>query len=334
MTSPCIAVIGCGKQGEKHLQALTELSVPVWCADVDTDLAMNVATRFGAQCAKNIGTLLDDPTVAGLVISTPPNSHFALMERALKQGKHVFCEKPLTATVAEAQALARIEAETDCFVMSGFIYRFVPAFERLRELVSENVVGAPTHALLRIGGRGEHRVWKHMQAEGGGAVNEMLVHMLDLALWLFGPLHDLRVLASELLMPERDINGNVVRVDASDFVLVSARTTTGAPITFSADMVTPAFTQFLDAQFDNASVMASIQPSISNQLFLKEARGGLSAGAQVLTEGQTDLIQREMAAFINVVETATPPDRNRISDSIEVMRMVSAIQEQVAHNDR
>lgn len=331
MTSRSIAVVGCGKQGEKHLQALTNLAVPVWCADKNQELEKHVAGQFGAQTA-DIESILADPTVGGLVISTPTQTHFALMEQALRQGKHVFCEKPLTATLAEAQTLERIEAETNFYVMSGFIYRFVPAFERLRQLAMENVLGCPSHALLRIGGRGEHRVWKHRRADGGGVVNEMLVHMLDLALWLFGPLHDPRVLASELLMPQRLIEGEQVQVDADDFILVSARTATGAPITFAADMVTPAFTQFLDAQYDNASVMASIQPNIADQLFLKEPRGGLPEGAQTLAEGRADLYHRQMSAFTLLVETATPPDRNRVSDSVEVMHLIAAIHEQVDKN--
>lgn len=331
MTDRGIAVVGCGKQGEKHLRALAKLAAPIWCTDVDKKLEKCVANRLDAQPA-TIETILADPMVGGLVISTPTQTHFALMEQALKQGKHVFCEKPLTATLAEARALERIETETSCYVMSGFIYRFVPAFERLRELTIENVLGSPSHVLLRIGGRGEHRIWKHQNAQGGGVVNEMLVHMLDLALWLFGPLHDPQVLASDLLMPQRLIEGEEVQVDADDFVLVSARTETGAPITFAADMVTPAFTQFLDAQYDNASVMASIQPGIADQLFLKEARGGLPEGAQSLAEGRADLYHRQMAAFTHVVETATPPDRNRVSDSVEIMRLMTTIQEQVGKN--
>lgn len=324
-----IGIIGCGKQGERHAVALSAGGAGLVCADFDREAASALAGRCGGRTAPVEG-ILADPDIGGVVIATPTPSHFDLISASLRAGKHVLSEKPLARSLAEAEALARLEAEHGRHVSVGFVYRYVPAFERLAELARQRALGPLVHAVLRIGGRGDHRAWKHRRAEGGGALHEMAVHMLDLGLWLFGPLRRPVVVAAAQLLPRRTIAGHTVAADADDYLVVRCETEGGAPVLVLADMVTPGFTQYLDVQYENASAMASIVSSIPSRVFLKEPRAGMAAGELSLGVGGGDLYRRQADAFIEVVTTGRAAGRSGIPESIAVAGLVDAISAQVS----
>ena len=107
-------------------------------------------------------------------------------------------------------------------------------------------LGRVLTANFRIGGRGSHQVWKHRKETDGGAINEMMVHMIDLAIWYFGPVKEAKVVDSHLMMPERVIGGETVTVDAEDYVLALFEMESGVRVTIQADLVTPSFNQFVE----------------------------------------------------------------------------------------
>lgn len=328
MIKRTIGILGCGKQGEKHAKAFLALGHDVVLTDADMSAANRLGESLGCD-ARGIDTVMFDGLIDGVVVAAPTLLHFDLISIALRAGKHVLCEKPLAASLAEAELLAQLEEETGRHVMVGFIYRFVPAFARLAGLTRDGTLGAPVHAYLRIGGRGDHRAWKHRRGEGGGVLNEMAVHMLDVALWLFGPLRRPEVLAAAQLSPRRSIGGESIAADAEDYLLVRAETDSGAPVVLLADMLTPAFVQYIDAQYENASAFASIDPQFPSRLFLKEGRGALAGGAHALAEGGADLYRSQADAFLTMIGSEEPPAQNTIADSIAVAKLVDEIAAQI-----
>ena len=96
------------------------------------------------------------------------------------------------------------------------------------------MIGKISMVLMRIGGRGSAALWKHRRAEGGGAINEMMVHMLDLAVWYFGPIERAELMMENIFRPQRVISGKMENVDAEDFVLARFCTRTGIPVLISS----------------------------------------------------------------------------------------------------
>jgi myo-inositol 2-dehydrogenase / D-chiro-inositol 1-dehydrogenase len=322
-----VGIVGCGKQSEKHARALKAASaVEITATDLDRPLAEAFCRREGARLASSAQALIADPALDAVLICTPTPSHMELVADSLRQGKHVFCEKPLCQTVAEAETLLAIEASSGRFGMVGYLYRFVPAFEALRRWFQpgaeggEAVMGRLVHAFLRIGGRGSHRPWKHQRSQSGGAVSEMLVHMVDLMHWLFGPASHARLLSHQLLRDTRAIGGRAFAVDAEDYVLLECRLERGGTALLLADMVTPSFQQYLEAQATNGSFFGSIRPDMPTEVFLNTARGELKAGSNRLASSSDDLYRRQMECFLACVESGRPPDRNRFEDSLTVNR--------------
>ena len=328
-----IGLIGCGKQSEKHISSLKKLNIAeIVVADINAGLAESLAAKQNVTWKKESESVICDADVQAILICTPTLTHAELIRKSLDQGKNVFCEKPLCSDLAEARALQKAEETTGKSVTVGYVYRYVPIFEEGFRLLSQCringgsiVLGKPLTAYFRLGGRGSHQIWKHRRNQGGGAVNEMLVHMIDLANWYFGPLTDIEVISQSQKRKERVIKGRVEAVDAEDYVMIRCMGELGIEIVCQADLITPAFTQYAEIQCENGTFMGSIQPEMPSFVFVSEGRGGYDSGRTDLKFGRRSVLDIQMTSFIQNVLNEKRPDRNQIADSIEIMKIVETI---------
>jgi len=90
---------------------------------------------------QDYGAMIGDPHVDLVAIATPVSSHYSLAERALRAGKHVLVEKPLTASVAEAEALVKLAASVDRKLFVDHTFVFTPAVCKMRELAENGSMG-------------------------------------------------------------------------------------------------------------------------------------------------------------------------------------------------
>ncbi|GAA1942934.1 Gfo/Idh/MocA family oxidoreductase [Microbacterium deminutum] len=130
---------------------------------------------FTALCA--------DMTVDAIYIATPHGTHFRYASEALRAGKHVLCEKPLTMTAAEARELKSLSVEQDVFLMEAMWMKFAPSMRRALELVESGAIGTPMFVQAGLGypvpGDGPERFW--VAELGGGALFDMGVYTIALA---------------------------------------------------------------------------------------------------------------------------------------------------------
>ena len=85
--------------------------------------------------------MLCDPAVEAVVIATPPETHHAIVKRALQAGKHVLVEKPLATRLSDAQELAELARESGLVLMPGHTFIYSPAVNAVRDLIQRGVVG-------------------------------------------------------------------------------------------------------------------------------------------------------------------------------------------------
>ncbi len=325
-----IALIGCGKQAPKHIAGLRAAGASdILLYDLDAARAAALAEKEKLAHTADLDALFADPAVAIVDIATPTPSHAPLIGRAIEAGKHFFCEKPLCASLAEAQHIQAAANARGVIGMVGYIYRFAPVFEAGFKLTpaAGAPLGKPVTAHFRIGGRGEHEVWKHTRATGGGAANEMLVHMLDLAIWYFGAVRGVEVIANDLLRPVRTIGGKQVEVDAQDFVLVKLDMEHCGSVYVQADLVTPAFNQYTEIQYERGGFMGSIQGDVSSYVFATAAGGDFPAGRTALDNGDGNLFKHQMGALLAHVRRGEQPPRNSIDDSVKLMEAMNMLQQ-------
>jgi len=322
-----VGVIGCGKIAEKHLNAYRKLKgVRVTVTDI-VPKGQVVARRYGVGWHPDPDGLIADAGVDAVDVCIPTPAHAETILKALDAGKPVFCEKPLARNLEEARAIARKAEETGRIVMVGYLYRFHPAFQFAREVLQEEVLGRPYFALFRLGGRGSHKAWKHKRETGGGAGNEMLVHMLDLALWYFGPPRRVRLLELDTVLKEREIEGKVVQVDAEDLIVLQLETEGGVKILCESDLLTPSYMNYMEVQGTNGSLWTSILEHFPTLLYLKEPRGVYDRGQNVFEFPRVDLFERELEHFVRCVRDGTPPELNSLDDSLRLMEILERVRE-------
>jgi predicted dehydrogenase len=325
-----IGVIGCGKIAEKHLDAYRQLDdVEVTVTDI-VDRGRTVAERYdvGWHPVPEEITRSDEFDAIDVCVPTPLHAEYISM--ALEGGKHVFVEKPLASSLEQARSIADQAADTDQIVMAGYLYRHHPAMEFARDVIRTGVIGDPYLAMFRIGGRGSHKAWKHRVETGGGAANEMLVHMLDLALWYFGDQVAATNLRSDVLLPTREIEGELVEVDAEDFMLLSLEMASGTQVFCQSDLVTPGYMNHIEVQGTNGSLMTSILDYMPKSVYCKEPAGKYDRGHTFVEFPQTNLFERELGHFLDCIRGRERSDIHSVEDSVRLMELIESAEPSVA----
>src|SRR5215216_6263195 len=139
-----IGVVGLGYWGPnlaRNFDALPNARL-TWVCDGVGDQLESVAARFpGVQATRSLDELLADPDLHAVAIATPVPTHAALSIRALEAGKHVFVEKPLAQSVAQAEQVVAAAHEHRRTLMVGHLLEYHPGVERLKELVDAGDLG-------------------------------------------------------------------------------------------------------------------------------------------------------------------------------------------------
>jgi predicted dehydrogenase len=157
-----------------------------------------------------------DPSVVVFDNAGPNAAHLEPSLAALRNGKHVVCEKPLGRTADEARRLWLAAERSGVVHMCGFNLRFIPAVRLARELLEAGELGEPTHFRARFLASSalradQRRTWRFQRStSGSGAVADLGSHIVDLARYLVGELEAVSA-ATATYVPERD--GQRVDVD-------------------------------------------------------------------------------------------------------------------------
>ncbi|MGE5603379.1 MAG: Gfo/Idh/MocA family protein, partial [Nitrososphaerales archaeon] len=138
---PPVAVIGCGYWGKNLVRNFKELGSLALVADV-TEGGRQTAAGLapGVPVVERLESALASG-VAGVVISTPAETHFELVRDALAAGKDVFVEKPLALHPGEGAELLRLAEAKGRVLMVGHVLEYHPAIVRLHELVRAGELG-------------------------------------------------------------------------------------------------------------------------------------------------------------------------------------------------
>lgn len=137
-----VAVVGCGYWGSKHVRVLSTLPEVARVIVVDPNPKIRdaiVAAFPGVEGASELGNVLSQ--VQAVIVATPPKNHAEVALLALRAGKHVLIEKPLTTTLAEARTLVAAALEQGTVLMAGHTFEFNPAVRELRRRMDEGELG-------------------------------------------------------------------------------------------------------------------------------------------------------------------------------------------------
>ncbi len=139
-----IGVIGCGYWGPNLLRnfAENEAAQLRWICDLDEARLAAMGRRYPmAQTTSDYRRLVNDPELHAVAVVTPVATHFPLAKELLSAGKHVLVEKPLTATVGEAEELIELAQANNCTLMVDHTFVYTGAVRKMKEIVTNGELG-------------------------------------------------------------------------------------------------------------------------------------------------------------------------------------------------
>lgn len=144
-----IAIIGCGKIADQHVQAIRRVRDCEIVAVCDREelMAAQLAERFNvAGVFSDVQKMVKAAIPDVVHITTPPQSHFSLGKQCLEGGCHVYLEKPFTVTASEAEELIRLAEGCGLKLTAGHNYQFTLEMIQMRELIAKGYLGGrPVH---------------------------------------------------------------------------------------------------------------------------------------------------------------------------------------------
>lgn len=188
-------VIGCGGIGLSHLKRLLQIEEAEVRAGCDVNPASLEA--FGEQTGlpgsslhRDYRELLKRDDVDAVVIGLPNRLHSPVTVEAFEAGKHVYCEKPMATSLAEAQAMVDAAERSGGKLLVGVQSRFRGDVQALKRRVDLGVLGEVYYAKcawMRRSGLPGWGSWFTRRADAGaGPIYDIGVHVLDLTFWLMG----------------------------------------------------------------------------------------------------------------------------------------------------
>lgn len=202
-----IGLIGTGFMGKTHALAFGAVQavmggtvVPrlALLCDTPLDKARKMATQFGFERATDDWrALVTDPQVDVVSITAPNHLHHEMALAAIAAGKHVYCEKPLSLTVSQAQEMADAAVAAGVKTMVGYNYIKNPAFTHAQALIADGAIGDIVH--FRGWVDEDYQAdpdlswtWRAKISEAGlGALGDLGCHLVSMAYGLVGPIESL-----------------------------------------------------------------------------------------------------------------------------------------------
>ncbi|MCC6314181.1 MAG: Gfo/Idh/MocA family oxidoreductase [Thermomicrobiales bacterium] len=177
-----VGVVGAGFMGSLHARAIAESGFGTLVAVADPDLprATDVAGRYGARARASVDEMLRQDNLQAVVVATPEPLHRDAVVAAAEAGCAVLVEKPIAASLEDADAMIAACEKAGVILMVGYILRFEPAYARMQQAVASGSIGRfLTGYARRNADIGEGR------RLGGRTtvINYLAVHDLDQILW-------------------------------------------------------------------------------------------------------------------------------------------------------
>ncbi|HJY83347.1 MAG TPA: Gfo/Idh/MocA family oxidoreductase [Candidatus Binatia bacterium] len=139
-----VAVVGCGYWGPNMVRNFSELDrveVAVVC-DLRQNRLEAIQRRYPSVFTTiEFARVVEDPTIDAVVLTTPVATHYPLAKQAITCGKHVFVEKPLTASLTEAEDLVKLARLHGRVLMVDHTFLYTGAVQKLKELIARGELG-------------------------------------------------------------------------------------------------------------------------------------------------------------------------------------------------
>jgi predicted dehydrogenase len=321
------AIFGCGWAGFRHACAFPPEVEIGWLVDTNVERAVALRQKLGGSARVSIDyhDALADPLVDAVDICLPHSLHAPAAVAAARAGKHILCEKPLAATLEEADAMIAAARHAGVILMVAENVRFDPAILKIKELVEQGVIGKVT--LLQITRQCylrrsfiEERPWfLDARAAAGGALMSGGVHDFEKARMLVGEVK----LVYALRAPQR-----FLELEGDDTSIVAVRFENSAVGTFvltflMKSLATAAGNEVHTIRLDGELGSIMLEDGHTIRVFSEHPawQNGQSLIAHEIHVPAFDTFQLEIAHFLDCIKTGQEP----VTSGVEERKPLAAV---------
>lgn len=364
-----VALIGTGFMGKIHALAyrnaravfgdVPSVELHTLC-DIPADRARAMADQFGfARATDDWRTVVADPDIDLVSITTPNNLHRDMAVAALEAGKHVYCEKPLAITLDDAKAMAAAAGDARGSTMVGYNYLQNPAYRHAQKLVADGAIGDIVH--FRGWADEDYQAdpelpwtWRARFADAGlGTLGDLGCHIVSLAHGLVGPVDSL-IADTQIIHTTRPLPDGTGRaaVENEDTATAIVRFASGAQGTLATSRSAWGRKNKLDWELHGTEGMLVFRQEQMNELRIYRNRGPAAEQGftTILTSaehppfgafcpapghqlGVGDLKTIEAAALLRAIAGGTTPYPD-FAGALAFERVIHAIDRSARSGDR
>lgn len=179
--TPRVGIVGAGSIAPLHIEGWLALGAEVGI--LRRTGADALAARFGLRIHDTLDELIASSGIVDIV--SPTATHPDVARAAFAATRHVVCEKPLAVTAEGARALAAEAAAAGVRLFPAHVVRYFSGYRQVHDRI--DAIGTLTELILRRTVAAPASAWFYSQDAGGGLIRDLMIHDLDQALWLAGP---------------------------------------------------------------------------------------------------------------------------------------------------
>jgi len=313
-------LLGAGRIGKLHGGniAASPRATLVSVADIDSKAAEALAAATGAE-ARSPDDIIGASDVDAVLIGTSTDTHADYIEKAVRAGKAVLCEKPVDLDAKRIEACLKVVDAAKKPLMIGFNRRFDPNFAALKKRIDAGAVGKVEMVTVISRDPGPPPV-SYIE-RSGGLYRDMMIHDLDMARFLLGeePVV-IHAFGSVLVNPEIGKAGDV------DTAMVMMRTASGKLCQISCSRrASYGYDQRIEVHGSDGMIRAG---NIHETTVETATKSGFASDPVLnfFLERYAQAYRDELASFIDAIETGTPPSPSG-HDGLMAQRLADAATE-------
>ena len=199
-----LAILGAGRIGQVHARAIASNPTAELVAIFDPvkDAAEAVTSQFGGKIS-DIDSIVADTSIDAVILCTPTDMHADQIELFARNGKAIFCEKPIDLDAARVRSCLDVVAATKAKLMVGFNRRYDPHFMALKAAIADGQIGRPEMGVITS--RDPAAPPAEYILRSGGIFRDMMIHDIDMAVFLMGSM-PISVMATGAVLTNPDIS--------------------------------------------------------------------------------------------------------------------------------
>lgn len=212
-------IIGTGNIADFHAKAINSLDHAHLLAvyGKNADKTTELAEKYSCKIYHDLSGILNSPDIDIIAVATPSGAHMEPVIEAARCGKHVICEKPLEISLERIDKMIEAHEKQGTRLGGIFNYRFNEPVRLLKKAVDQGRFGVITNASVYVpwwrSDAYYDSSWRGKWAlDGGGALMNQSIHMVDMLQYMMGPVSSLQAYTATLGHPQIEVEDTAVAI--------------------------------------------------------------------------------------------------------------------------